>query len=95
MYVNWTQPHWTSPNLLGADVMTPDWFKDIQGRTVQTDGMFHDTSAVAEEQHWRNVSRDCVYNGVSNSPCYLFARKVEASASADHLQSLPSSVLGY
>ncbi|CAM6095572.1 unnamed protein product [Calypogeia fissa] len=91
-YINWEE-HNLSPHVYESTNLTVEWFRDIQSRTVDQDGQYQDTSYDAQWSETK-IMRHCYYNGVANSTCFLFARKISAFA-REHLESLPTSVLEY
>lgn len=84
MYVDWNFPHGGSPKTLEA---TPHKIRDVQSRTRDMDGERHDTA-------FNKTSYDCVHNGVSPSPCFLFARKFKPEATKP-LLALNPKYLGF
>ncbi|CAM6060179.1 unnamed protein product [Sphagnum tenellum] len=71
-YVNWTDPETGShPIMYSRANLTTNLFVTIQNQTRNTDGMYAQTSRYLG---WDN-EESCVYNGVANSSCWLFARK--------------------
>ncbi|KAJ7544969.1 hypothetical protein O6H91_09G100800 [Diphasiastrum complanatum] len=89
MFVNWTSPHSSSPYTYNSGIITPMLIQNFQNLTLDLMGMHQDVGGGAGVQ-----SSTCLYNGRSQSPCFLFARKFAAEA-VDVLMQMPSSVLGY
>ncbi|CAK9276297.1 unnamed protein product [Sphagnum jensenii] len=71
-YVNWSNPETEShPVMYTSANFTKSTILAIQNQTQNTDGMYAMSTRVLG---WDN-EESCVYNGVPNSSCWLFARK--------------------
>jgi hypothetical protein len=72
-YVNWTNPSTDShPETYTRANITDELFVGIQNQRRNTEGMY-----VMGTRHQDCHTQDsgCIYNGVANSSCWLFARK--------------------
>ncbi len=72
-YVNWTNPSTDShPETYTRTNITDELFVGIQNQTRNTQGMY-----VMGTRHQDCHTQDsgCIYNGVANASCWLFARK--------------------
>jgi hypothetical protein len=95
MYVNWFPNHGASPKLHNLTDISEEWLNDVRNQTMDLNGQYHDTSKAAQaSEPKRGAIRSCYYNGVANSTCFLFARKIEGHAGRG-IGNLPESVLGF
>jgi hypothetical protein len=92
VYVNWLNhtEGTSSPVEYNQTLLTPNSIRMIQKLTSNAYGFYN------FDKVWNdNTEESCVYNGVPNSPCYLFARKILGDKGmVDHVLSL-SPALGY
>lgn len=91
-YADWSNPnHGDSPRKHTAELISPQLFEKIQNRTANLDGQYMDSS-----DDYNHTLQTCVYNGVPDSPCFLFARKFAGDdGDVEALVKLPNSTLGY
>jgi hypothetical protein len=92
VYVNWRDavPGASSPFTYDHTTVSPDVIRGIQSLTSNAHGFYQ------FDKIWNDTTENsCVYNGVPDSPCFLFARKF--SGDAENIAKLVSlsPVLGY
>ncbi|KAG0623801.1 hypothetical protein M758_3G203500 [Ceratodon purpureus] len=91
MWTDWKEPRVIagSPRLFGPGDVSEWLFKEIRKKTREWDGLKQDSALDKSEFGMTPI---CEYNGIANSPCYLFARKFDsntASAILDVISKLP------
>lgn len=91
-YADWSDPnHGGSPRLHNATLINSTLFEKIQTRRLNLDGQYMDSS-----DDYNHTMQSCIYNGVPDSPCFLFARKFSGDQiDVEALGKLPSTTLGY
>lgn len=91
MWTDWKEPRAIagSPRLFGPGDVSEWLFNEIQKKTREWDGLKQDSALDRSESGMTPI---CEYNGIANTPCYLFARKFDsntASAILDVISKLP------
>ncbi|KAG0591225.1 hypothetical protein KC19_1G159900 [Ceratodon purpureus] len=92
VYVNWVNSIrlTSSPVMYNKTSVSPELIQGIQNLTSNLHGFYQ------IDKMWNDTTeKTCVYNGVPNSPCFLFARKFNGED--DNIAKLMSlsAVLGY
>lgn len=91
-YADWHYAHTGSPRMQTAPLINTTLIATIQNRTENLVGQYWDSTD--ERNH--TLFRDCVYNGRSHSPCFLFARKFSGEkADVQALLQIPKSSIGF
>jgi hypothetical protein len=91
-YADWHYAHTGSPRMQTAPLINTTLIATIQNRTENLVGQYWDSTD--ERNH--TLFRDCVYNGRSHSPCFLFARKFSGEkADVQALLQIPKSSFGF
>jgi hypothetical protein len=91
MWTDWKEPRAIagSPRLFRPGDVSEWLFNEIQKKTREWDGLKQDSALDRSESGMTPI---CEYNGIPNTPCYLFARKFDpntASAILDVISKLP------
>lgn len=92
MYVNWldSERSTSSPVEFNHTQISPGLFREMQNLTSNEHGFYQFDKAWNDE-----TERSCVYNGVADSPCFLFARKFSRAGENVAALMRVSPVLGY
>lgn len=92
VYVNWLNhtKGASSPVTLNHTTVTKSTIEGMQQLTANAHGFYQ------VDKRWNDTTeKSCVYNGVPNSPCFLFARKFVRDELVAASLLLLSPVLGY